>query len=145
VGDIPGICRRHHTGTTSMELSFTVEMERECHDSGMECDWAFHVHRVCRHGEDDCDLKRRSSVLRTHESESSAQRFTPRCSAQSRGEAGAASDIDVMWNSMSIGRWDLYAVETLYQRTPRWGGDVVNRRTPALLRDNILRDAIHAF
>jgi uncharacterized protein len=66
-----------------------------------------------------------------------------------RGEATAASDIDVLvdldqdrpMGIFAYARLKLYINELL-----DGAGDVVNRRTlKPLLRDNILRDAIHAF
>jgi len=66
-----------------------------------------------------------------------------------RGEATAASDIDVLvdldqdrpMGIFAYARLKLYINELL-----DGAGDVVSRRTlKPLLRDNILRDAIHAF
>src|SRR5712691_788794 len=90
-------------------------------------------------------------ILRTHESElrhlgvSHAAVF----GSVARGEATAASDIDVLidldqdrpMGIFAYSRLKLYINEIL-----GGAGDVVNRRTlKPLLRDNILRDAIHAF
>jgi predicted nucleotidyltransferase len=67
----------------------------------------------------------------------------------SRGEATTDSDIDVLveldqdrpMRVFEYARLKLYINEIL-----GGGGDVVNRRTlKPLLRDSILRDAIHAF
>ena len=66
-----------------------------------------------------------------------------------RGEARADSDIDVLVElarEPQIGIFE-YARLKLYVRELLGGtGDVVNRRTlKPLLRENILRDAIHVF
>jgi predicted nucleotidyltransferase len=66
-----------------------------------------------------------------------------------RGEANADSDIDVLVEldeHRSLGIFE-YARLKLYVNDLLHGaGDVVNRRTlKPLLRDSILRDAIHAF
>jgi hypothetical protein len=90
-------------------------------------------------------------TLRTHESElrrlgvSHAAVF----GSVARGEAMADSDIDVLVDlneDRSMGIF-AYARLKLYINELLAGvGDVVNRRTlKPLLRDNILRDAIHAF
>jgi len=66
-----------------------------------------------------------------------------------RGEATAASDVDVLvelddrrpMGIFEYARLKLYVNEIL-----DGAGDVVNRRTlKPLLRDNILRDAVHVF
>jgi len=66
-----------------------------------------------------------------------------------RGEASAESDIDVLveldedrpMGIFEYARLKLYVNELL-----NGAGDVVNRRTlKPLLRDSILRDAVHAF
>lgn len=90
-------------------------------------------------------------ILRAHESElrrlgvSHAAVF----GSVARGEATADSDIDVLveldqdrpMGIFAYARLKLYINEIL-----DGAGDVVNRRTlKPLLRDNILRDAIHAF
>ena len=90
-------------------------------------------------------------TLRTHQSElrhlgvSHAAVF----GSVARGESTVGSDIDVLVDldqdrrSMVLldARLKLYIAELL-----DGSGDVVNRRTlKPLLRDNILRDAIHAF
>jgi predicted nucleotidyltransferase len=90
-------------------------------------------------------------MLRAHESElrnlgvSHAAVF----GSVARGEATAASDIDVLvdldqdrpMGIFAYARLKIYINELL-----DGGGDVVSRRTlQPLLRDNILRDAIHAF
>jgi hypothetical protein len=90
-------------------------------------------------------------TLRAHESElrnlgvSHAAVF----GSVARGEGTAASDIDVLvdldqdrpMGIFAYARLKLYINELL-----DGAGDVVNRRTlKPLLRDNILRDAIHAF
>jgi predicted nucleotidyltransferase len=96
-------------------------------------------------------LKDVLQTLRTHESElrrlgvSHAAVF----GSVARGEAVADSDIDVLveldeyWpmGIFEYARLKLYINELL-----AGAGDVVNRRTlKPLLRDSILRDAIHAF
>jgi hypothetical protein len=90
-------------------------------------------------------------TLRAHESElrnlgvSHAAVF----GSVARGEATAASDIDVLvdldqdrpMGIFAYARLKIYINELL-----DGAGDVVSRRTlKPLLRDNILRDAIHAF
>jgi hypothetical protein len=90
-------------------------------------------------------------TLRTHESElrllgvSHAAVF----GSVARGEASADSDIDVLveldedrpMGIFAYARLKIYVNEIL-----DGAGDVVNRRTlKPLLRDSILRDAIHAF
>jgi len=90
-------------------------------------------------------------TLRTHEGE--LRQFGVRHAAVfgsvARGEATAASDIDVLLDLdeyRPIGVFE-YARLKLYIDTLLGGsGDVVNRRTlKPLLRDNILRDAVDAF
>jgi len=98
-----------------------------------------------------CALDDVLRTLRTHESElrhlgvSHAAVF----GSVARGEATAASDIDVLvdldpdrpMGIFAYSRLKLYVNELL-----DGAGDVVNRRTlKPLLRENILRDAIHAF
>ena len=66
-----------------------------------------------------------------------------------RGEATAASDIDVLVEldaAHPMGIFEYARLKLTISELLGGGGDVVNRRTlkPAL-RDNILRDAIHAF
>ncbi|HKO14422.1 MAG TPA: nucleotidyltransferase family protein [Acidobacteriaceae bacterium] len=66
-----------------------------------------------------------------------------------RGESGAGSDIDVLVEldpTRPIGIFEYARVKLTIGELLGGAGDVVNRRTlkPAL-RDNILRDAIHAF
>jgi hypothetical protein len=90
-------------------------------------------------------------ILRAHEGE--LRKFGVSHAAVfgsvARGEAGANSDIDVLVEldeAQPIGVFE-YARLKLYINDLLNGvGDVVNRRTlKPLLRDNILRDAIHAF
>ncbi len=90
-------------------------------------------------------------ILRAHESE--LRRLGVAHAAVfgsvSRGQAGAGSDVDVLVEldeSRPIGIFE-YARLKLYVNELLGGsGDVVNRRTiKPLLRDSILRDAIHAF
>ena len=98
-----------------------------------------------------CALDDVLRTLRTHESElrhlgvSHAAVF----GSVARGEATAASDIDVLvdldqdrpMGIFAYTRLKLYINEIL-----DGAGDVVNRRSlKPLLRDNILRDAIHVF
>jgi predicted nucleotidyltransferase len=66
-----------------------------------------------------------------------------------RGEAGPASDIDVLVEldaERPIGLFEYARLKLTVSELLGGAGDVVNRRTlkPAL-RDNILRDAVHAF
>lgn len=66
-----------------------------------------------------------------------------------RGEAQAASDIDVLVEldaTHPIGIFEYARLKLTISELLGGAGDVVNRRTlkPAL-RDNILRDAVHAF
>jgi uncharacterized protein len=90
-------------------------------------------------------------TLRTHESE--LRRFGVSHAAVfgsvARGEARTDSDIDVLveldqdrpLGIFEYARLNLYINEIL-----NGAGDVVNRRTlKPLLRDSILRDAVHAF
>ena len=90
-------------------------------------------------------------TLRTHESElrllgvSHAAVF----GSVARGEAMANSDIDVLLEldeDRSMGIFEYARLKLYINQLLSGAGDVVNRRTlKPLLRDNILRDAIHAF
>ena len=90
-------------------------------------------------------------TLRTHESElrmlgvSHAAVF----GSVARGEAIADSDIDVLVEldeDRSMGIFEYARLKLYINELLAGAGDVVNRRTlKPLLRDNILRDAIHAF
>jgi predicted nucleotidyltransferase len=91
------------------------------------------------------------TALRSHESElrqfgvSHASVF----GSVARGEATEASDVDVLVEldeRRAMGIFE-YARLTLYiNEILDGGGDVVNRKTlKPLLRDSILRDAVHAF
>ena len=90
-------------------------------------------------------------TLRTHESElrvlgvSHAAVF----GSIARGEASANSDIDVLVEldeHRSMGIFEYARLKLYINELLAGAGDVVNRRTlKPLLRDNILRDAIHAF
>ena len=90
-------------------------------------------------------------TLRAHESElrrlgvSHAAVF----GSVARGEAGADSDIDVLVEldeDRSLGIFEYARLKLYINELLAGGGDVVNRRTlKPLLRDNILREAIHAF
>ena len=90
-------------------------------------------------------------TLRTHESElrllgvSHAAVF----GSVARGEAGAGSDIDVLVEldeDRSMGIFEYARLKLYINELLDGAGDVVNRRTlKPLLRENILRDAIHAF
>jgi hypothetical protein len=66
-----------------------------------------------------------------------------------RGEAGAGSDIDVLVEldgGRSMGIFEYARLKLYVNQLLDGAGDVVNRRTlKPLLRDGILRDAIHAF
>ena len=90
-------------------------------------------------------------ALRTHESE---LRRLGVCHAAvfgsvARGEATAGSDIDVLVDldqDRPIGIFAYVRLKLYINEILDGAGDVVNRRTlKPLLRDNILRDAIHAF
>ncbi len=90
-------------------------------------------------------------TLRTHESElrllgvSDAAVF----GSVARGEAIATSDIDVLVDldeDRSMGIFEYARLNVYVNELLAGAADVVNRRTlKPLLRDNILRDAIHAF
>jgi predicted nucleotidyltransferase len=90
-------------------------------------------------------------TLRAHESElrrlgvSHAAVF----GSVARGEATAASDIDVLVDldeDRPIGVFGYARLKLYINEILHGAGDVVNRRTlKPLLRDNILRDAIRAF
>jgi predicted nucleotidyltransferase len=90
-------------------------------------------------------------TLRTHESElrllgvSHAAVF----GSVARGEAIATSDIDVLVDldeDRSMGIFEYARLKVYVNELLAGAADVVNRRTlKPLLRDNILRDAIHAF
>jgi hypothetical protein len=90
-------------------------------------------------------------TLRTHENElrllgvSHAAVF----GSVARGEALAASDIDVLIDldeNRSMGIFEYARLKLYVNGLLAGAADVVNRRTlKPLLRDNILRDAIHAF
>ncbi len=90
-------------------------------------------------------------TLRTHESElrrlgvSHAAVF----GSVARGEASADSDIDVLVEldqDHHLGIFEYARLKLYINEILNGAGDVVNRRTlKPLLRDNILRDAVHAF
>ena len=90
-------------------------------------------------------------TLRTHESElrklgvSHAAVF----GSVARGEASADSDIDVLVEldqERSLGIFEYARLKLYINELLNGAGDVVNRRTlKPLLRDTILRDAVHAF
>jgi predicted nucleotidyltransferase len=90
-------------------------------------------------------------TLRTHQNElrllgvSHAAVF----GSVARGEASANSDIDVLVEldeDRSMGIFEYARLKLYINQLLDGAGDVVNRRTlKPLLRDNILRDAIHAF
>jgi predicted nucleotidyltransferase len=90
-------------------------------------------------------------TLRTHESElrrlgvSHAAVF----GSVARGEARADSDIDVLVDldrDRPLGIFDYARLKLYIDEILNGAGDVVNRRTlKPLLRDSILRDAVHAF
>jgi len=90
-------------------------------------------------------------TLRAHESElrllgvSHAAVF----GSLARGEASADSDVDVLVEldeDRSMGIFEYARLKLHINEILDGAGDVVNRRTlKPLLRDNILRDAIHAF
>jgi predicted nucleotidyltransferase len=66
-----------------------------------------------------------------------------------RGEARADSDIDVLVDldrDRPLGIFDYARLKLYIDEILNGAGDVVNRRTlKPLLRDSILRDAVHAF
>jgi predicted nucleotidyltransferase len=90
-------------------------------------------------------------TLRTHENElrklgvSHAAVF----GSVARGEARADSDIDVLVEldrERSLGIFEYARLKIYINELLNGGSDVVNRRTlKPLLRDSILRDAVHAF
>ena len=90
-------------------------------------------------------------TLRTHQSElrllgvSHAAVF----GSVARGEASADSDIDVLVEldeDRAMGIFEYARLKLYINDLLDGAGDVVNRRTlKPLLRDNIMRDAIHAF
>jgi hypothetical protein len=90
-------------------------------------------------------------VLRAHEDElrrfgvSHASVF----GSVARGEARAGSDIDVLVEldqGRPMGIFDYARLKLYINEILDGAGDVVNRRTlKPLLRDSILRDAVHAF
>ena len=66
-----------------------------------------------------------------------------------RGEAGAESDVDVLVEldqDRPMGIFEYTRLKLYINEILNGTGDVVNRRTlKPLLRDSILRDAVHAF
>jgi hypothetical protein len=66
-----------------------------------------------------------------------------------RSEARADSDIDVLVEldpNKPMGIFEYSRLKIFVNEILNGAGDVVNRRTlKPLLRDNILRDAVHAF
>ena len=91
------------------------------------------------------------TTLRAHESELRRMGVAHAAvfGSVSRGQAGEGSDVDVLVEldqERPIGIFE-YARLKLYVNDLLDGaGDVVNRRTiKPLLRDSILRDAVHAF
>jgi predicted nucleotidyltransferase len=90
-------------------------------------------------------------TLRTHENElrrmgvSHAAVF----GSVARGQARADSDIDVLVEldrERSLGIFEYARLKIYINELLNGAGDVVNRRTlKPLLRDSILRDAVHAF
>jgi len=90
-------------------------------------------------------------TLRTHENElrrmgvSHAAVF----GSVALGEARADSDIDVLVEldqERSLGIFEYARLKLYINELLNGAGDVVNRRTlKPLLRDSILRDAVHAF
>jgi hypothetical protein len=91
------------------------------------------------------------TALRSHESElrrfgvSHASVF----GSVARGEATDASDVDVLVeldDRRPIGIFEYARLKLYISEILDGVGDVVNRKTlKPLLRDNILRDAVHAF
>jgi len=90
-------------------------------------------------------------TLRNHESE--LRRFGVSHAAVfgsvARGEARADSDIDVpveLEQDRAMGIFEYARLKLYINEILNGAGDVVNRRTlKPLLRDSILRDAVHAF
>ena len=90
-------------------------------------------------------------TLRTHETElrrlgvSHAAVF----GSVARGEAGAGSDIDVLVEldeERAMGIFEYARLKLYFNDLLDGSGDIVSRGTlKPLLRDSILRDAIHAF
>jgi uncharacterized protein len=90
-------------------------------------------------------------VLRTHEAElrrlgvSHAAVF----GSVARGQARADSDIDVLVEldeNLPMGIFQYARLKIYINEILNSAGDVVNRKTlKPLLRDSILRDAVHAF
>jgi predicted nucleotidyltransferase len=66
-----------------------------------------------------------------------------------RGEASADSDVDVLVEldqDRAMGIFEYARLKLYINEILNGAGDVVNRRTlKPLLRDSILRDAVHAF
>ncbi len=96
-------------------------------------------------------LKDVLQTLRTHENELRLRGVSHAAvfGSVARGEATADSDIDVLVEldeDRSMGIFEYARLKLYINELLAGGGDVVNRRTlKPLLRDNILRDAIHAF
>ena len=90
-------------------------------------------------------------TLRTHESELRLRGMSHAAvfGSVARGEARTDSDIDVLVEldeDRSMGIFEYAKLKIFIKELLDGDGDVVNRRTlKPLLRDNILRDAIHAF
>jgi|SRR6476659_2454565 predicted nucleotidyltransferase len=90
-------------------------------------------------------------ILRTHESELRLRGVSHAAvfGSVARGEASAGSDIDVMVEldeHRAMGIFEYARLKLYINELLDGAGDIVNRRTlKPLLRDNILRDAIHAF
>jgi len=90
-------------------------------------------------------------ALRSHESE--LRRFGVSHAAVfgsvARGEATAASDVDVLVEldgRRPMGIFEYARIKLYINEILEGAGDVVNRKTlKPLLRDSILRDAVHAF
>lgn len=97
------------------------------------------------------DLQYVLETLRAHETD--LRRMGVRHAAVfgsvARGEAAAESDIDVLVDldeNRPIGIFEYARMKLYINELLKGPSDVVNRRTlKPLLRDNILRDAIHAF
>jgi len=90
-------------------------------------------------------------ILRSHESELRLRGVSHAAvfGSVARGEASLGSDIDVMVEldeHRAMGIFECARLKLYINELLDGAGDVVNRRTlKPLLRDNILRDAIHAF
>jgi predicted nucleotidyltransferase len=90
-------------------------------------------------------------MLRAHENELRTMGVSHAAvfGSVARGEARSDSDIDVLVEldqNRSLGIFEYARLKIYIDEILNGAGDVVNRRTlKPLLRDSILRDAVHAF